>query len=576
MVDRRALVNTSLGEILELPVVDRMLASGVVGGEVAGDTLTLQGAETGSAEVGRIEAESPFELMYSEGNTTPAEQVAMRWRPTFTTIGAYNGGMIQASQDVSYTNAFYIYALLAELGRYRAQISAGFAAFTLFNALPVIENDGNNVNLVQALVLNAAPTHERDSAGTSTTPQSVGVSFSPQSRALVAGAAMNKTAGDKGLVHAPKFSTVAGSSVAFGTTCAVQVQNITFGLFQPGAGTETATAVFGMDVLPLPFGGNITKAAVRSAITPASNAYAFLNTGGAQSDWGGGNHLDCGIVQILADNTSLSLGAAGGDVQINWNGSALEFDPISGDDLRWSFGTNQHTLQSSNFGSGSELLMGFERFAFGQTSAVGNQVGVFVAPARTTQVAGEWADFLLTQSGNLTLDDAMTALNAWVINPISVSAGTGSITGPVNTLNVGGMTTSGIGSNDRSSLRVTGRHWQRGLVQHEPARPAQIVANQAAYAGWGLGNSEREWCIVDSDAARTIQGIDASTQTQDGDTRTFTNDGSFNISFTHQDVAAAAADRIITEDGLTQVVGPDETREFRYDGAFLRWRMRAA
>jgi len=151
------------------------------------------------------------------------------------------------------------------------------------------------------------------------------------------------------------------------------------------------------------------------------------------------------------DNVGIQLGT-GQDVLVNWNGSALEFDPAVGDDWRLTFAAGVHTIQSPNFlGSGAELRFGYDRFAFGQTGIVGNQVGVFVANARSTGVGGEWSDFLLTQAANLTVDHAMGLVAGWTINAPSMTIGTGSVT-DAGALNVGGNVNQG--SVNRFGIRI--------------------------------------------------------------------------------------------------------------------------
>lgn len=431
-----------------------------IGGTAAGDALVLSASS--NAGGGVIEAYHPIRINYAEGNTTPVEQSGIVWEPTFTTTGSYLGQLIRNDADITYTTSFYIYATILDRSFHTSNAAAGFQAFTLFNALPTIRNGTSN-DLVQMLVLNDGGVHERRTSGTSTSPQHITVSGAPQLRTSIAGATMTWTAGATGLAWAPKFSTVAGSTVNMGTLAAVSVQAPAAALFQPSAGVENITNIYGLNFLAHTNTVSGEIAVVRSAMTAAASRYFLRNTGGAQSNFGGGNLFNCGFVQILADNTSLSLGAAGGDVQINWNGSALEYDPLSGDDLRWTFGTNAHTLQSSNFGTSSELRMGFDRFAFGQTSAVGNQVGIFVAPARSTSVAGGWSDFLLTQAANLTVNHAMSQVFGWTINAPSMTIGGGGSVTDAGALLVGGNVNSGT---NRYGLYILSNPSGGGGVNH--------------------------------------------------------------------------------------------------------------
>ena len=213
---------------------------------------------------------------------------------------------------------------------------------------------------------------ERTAAGTSTQASSDGMNFAPQSRSTVSGAIMTRTRASAVRVN-PTFSTVSGSTVNLGTICGTRISPPVVALAQPQLGTENLTAMYGVEMAANVFASSGDKAAVFNLMTDAVDRFCILNTGGARSDFGGGNLLDCGIVQILADNSGLSLGAAGGDVQINWNGSALEFDPLVGDDLRFSFAADSHTIDTASAAATAELLIGHPKFAFGQTSSVGNQ-----------------------------------------------------------------------------------------------------------------------------------------------------------------------------------------------------------
>jgi hypothetical protein len=47
--------------------------------------------------------------------------------------------------------------------------------------------------------------------------------------------------------------------------------------------------------------------------------------------------------------------------------------------------------------------------------------------ARSTQVAGEWTDVLLTAAANLTVDHAMSAVSGWKVNAPAIVLGTGSV-----------------------------------------------------------------------------------------------------------------------------------------------------
>ena len=213
---------------------------------------------------------------------------------------------------------------------------------------------------------------------------------------------------------------------------------------------------------PIPFGGTVPKAAVRSAIVAATNAWFLQNIGTAHSTFNSSHLFDVGIVQHLGDGIlfSNSYGAAGGDLINYWDGTSFVFNPAlaGADDVEFQFTADTRSrfvLTGPNFGTtglgGNEFNLGFDRFSFGQVGSVGNQVGVFVAPTRTTDIAGDWSDFLLTQAGSITVDDAIGTLAGWTINAPSIILGTGSLTDSTALL-VGGN--PGVATGDRTGVRI--------------------------------------------------------------------------------------------------------------------------
>jgi hypothetical protein len=197
-------------------------------------------------------------------------------------------------------------------------------------------------------------------------------------------------------------------------------------------------------------------------------------------------------------------------------------------------------------------------------------------------VGGDWADFLLTQAGNLTVGGlAMGRVSSWVINPVSYAASTGSV-GNADTLTVGGFPTSspGVTITDRQSLFVIGgRSRHASAMQYNPINPAALSSgNNNDWAGLLTGsanNGMRHWARISGDAVTSvITGID-STAAQDGDSFELTNISANTINITNQDAASAAANRIITGTGATYVLAADETVIVRYDATTARWRLLA-
>jgi hypothetical protein len=535
------------------------------------------GANLFDVAVDRMNFNSPLEI----GDVSANDQVAIRYRPTFSPA-AYIGGMISAAADITYTNALFIVATLADNSRYRAGVGPGFAAFTLFNALPIIQNSGN-FNLVQALVLNCGVVHARITSGTSIATQTVGLSFSPQTRASVSGAVMTKSIGDSAVTVNPTYSTVVGSTVNFGTIIGINCRTPAVALFQTGTGTETMTGYIGLNYSSMNFGGNVTKIVVNSALPAATLSFFLNNAGGAQSDFGGGFIVDVGLLQILSDTLGLSLGAAGGDVQILWDGTDLKFDPLVGDNLRMNFSTvssrDTYIWTAQDFGVSqtnyTELALGFDRCTFGEVGAIGNNIFKISAPDRLVAVGGGWADVLLTQAGNLDIDTlTMSDVAAWAVNAISLATATGSIS-DIATFRIGGMTTSFntiTGTRDTAALYHTGRRTARGVDAFEPLSPSALTVSVNDYAP-ATGNSMRQvWRLTTDDLGGVnITGI--ATQ-QGSDTQKIVNIGTVDaITLTHQDAASAAGNRFLFSTAANIVLGANGgSISIWHDATTDRWR----
>lgn len=543
-----------------------------IGGTAAGEELGLRGSS--NANLGLIRASSPIVFDdISAANALSPYSVADTATQVFT--AGFVGGVFNASPNIDFSNALFIWEGMRGAPLIESSVAPGFAAFTLFNALPVLRaGPGAGQNPLQALVLNAGATLENDFTGTKTAVNNLGVSWAPQTRAGVSGAVMTVT-NQTGISCRPTFSTVSGATANLGTIRGLHAQNPAVALFQPQAGVETMTAYYAVDVTAIPFGGTVPKAAVRSALVAATNTFFLQNIGTAHSTFNSSHLFDLGITQHLGDGVlfSSSYGAAGGDVTTYWDGTGFVFDPLSGTTARWDFGTDVLTLVAENFGAGAaEFRFGWDKFAFGQTGSVGNQVGIFVAPARATGVAGGWSDFLLTQAGNLTIDHAMGQVAAWTINPISLTAGAGSISDRVSTLVVGGMTTSGLGGAETEALFVRGRHTMLGVMAPLALDPAALTADVNDYAP-ATGSSMRQWWRLTTDdlGARNITGIAVQ---QVDDLQWVTNVGTVdNIVLQHQNAGSAAANRIISPTGADYTLGPDESAALKYDPTTARWRI---
>lgn len=100
-------------------------------------------------------------------------------------------------------------------------------------------------------------------------------------------------------------------------------------------------------------------------------------------------------------------------------------------------------------------------------------------------------------------------------------------------------------------------------IRFPATTPAQIVANTNDYNP-GAGAFFR----ITTDASRNITGIAAG---GNGDLILLRNAGAFDFVLTNQDVASAAANRIITGTGASVTYAPDETAMLIYDATTARW-----
>lgn len=421
----------------------------LIGGTGAGDDLTLVGT-SGALSGARINMNSPVEF----GPYEPTGALyGFNYAATENFTSGFVGGGLNFSGNISFTNSTFIYESFRGAPTITTNVNPGFAAYTVLQALPRLEaGSGAGHNPLAPLIVNAGPRVNNGFSGTRTTSTIAGMNFAPTVGATLSGAIMNITS-ITGVTVAPKYSTVSGSSINFGTIRGMHVQVPAVGLFQPGAGTESMTAYYGLDVDNIgSFGGTATVAAVRSAITSGTNQYFLLNNGNANSDHGAG-HL------YFDDNAGVAYGRVGIDFDAwtRWVGGtnrlATFFNNNGGSDYFMSTpNQNRYLFDSTGGSTTGEYNFNCAKFSMGaQTGAVGNQVGVFVTGARSTQVGGEWADFLLTQGANLTVDHAMGAVMGWAINSPSITIGTGSVTDTYG-LSIGGSASGG--SVNRAGLRI--------------------------------------------------------------------------------------------------------------------------
>lgn len=540
------------------------------GSTLVNEDLTLSANPVAGVNTGRIQMNSGVEFNSIAATGAP---YAFNYNATESYV-TFIGGGLNMSGNINFTGGTFIYESFRGAPIITSNAAPGFAAYTVLQALPNLQaGSGATHNPLSPLILNAAPRCANGFAGTRTTGSMAGVNWGGVVQTTVSGATMNVTA-VTGLISAPKYSTVAGSTVNFGTVRGVHVQNITPALFAPSAGTELMTAHIGLDVENLSFGAvSNVKAAVRSRMTSHSvNAWFLLNDGNAHSDHGAG-HI------YFDDNAGIAYGQvsnSGFDVWQTWNAAGYfrtYFNSGFNDELRWSNPDEGRILFDNNNGNTSgQYTFNCNKFSFGaQTGANGNSIGQFVSPARATAVNGGWVDMSFSQAGNLTINHAMSDVSAFNIASISLTLGTGSITGYITSFNVG-MTTSGVTGVETSAIRPNGRIHHRGVMETPPLTPGVLGASANNYSPATFNSMRQIWRVASS-LAVNITGIAIPLSNNPADTQWLTNVGSFAITLTHQDAASTASNRFISPTGANYVVGPDESACLWHDPTTDRWRI---
>lgn len=196
---------------------------------------------------------------------------------------------------------------------------------------------------------------------------------------------------------------------------------------------------------------NISGPTTIRGINSAMSSGTFINhTGTAVSTFTAAN------VQFN-DGVGVVLGT-GSDVLLNWNGTAFEWDPAVGDDLRIAFATNVHTVTTSSASVLAQILFGHPKAAFGQITTIGNQKFVFAANAETWSGGGTSIDqVLLTQAGNDTVNTTnVSRFSGWAINAPNITIDAVNRVTTITGLTIAGsMSVSGATVTNKAGLHVT-------------------------------------------------------------------------------------------------------------------------
>lgn len=540
------------------------------GGTAATEVLALRGST--DADLGFVDILSPIRIDVDWSVTSVLDVI--RWDTTIPSSGAAVTGFMRLVPTVTVDSGLFIFSTIFDQGLYLQTVAPGFAVHTLFLGQPRLQTTTAAVQPNQVFILAAQPQVENNGAGIlGTAVANVdGMTFTPQLIARFAGdtlSIINMTAA----LCSPAFSTVAGSTVSFGTIRGLDCRQPAVGLFQPGLGVELMTAYIGLDFAAMTFGGNVTKSVVRSFLASASNARFLDNRGTAESDFGAGDiHLD--------DNTGLKFGTgvANPDIFLFWDTAtnSFRFSPF--------FGTGGNPLDFTGTAADEWILggpglgdigLGFDvnAIVFGTALPTPNALNTFVLFAapnlRQVQFAGEYSDVRWTAGGSIDVNGlAVTDLQAFKIDAPAVILNGGTI---ADFSNVFIDSMPSFPTTRRQALRVLGRTRGDGLQCHNEATLAQLTANvvQLTLPANNLG---RFVLLEDADALGpwTIQGI---LNVQVGDCFYIINTGANAFLLGHQDGAAAAIDRIISPTGAAITLGQDEMAKLWYDPVATRWRI---
>lgn len=423
----------------------------IIGDTAAGGELTLRG--TSNANLGFINMNSP--VKFGAYGANPSAAYGFDYSAIENLTSPFVGGGLNFSGNITFSNPTFIYESFRGAPTINTATNLGFAAYTVLQALPRFNaGAGAGHNPLAPLIVNCSPTVANSFSGTRTTSSIQGVYFVPTVLGGVSGAVMNITE-IVGLNVAPKWNTVSGSTVNFGTVYGLKVASPAVSLFGGSAGTERMAAYYGVNVANPQINngfGTMPCAALRSTILVGTNRHFLLNAGTAPSDMGAAH-------MYFDDNFGVAYGGAGignFDYWDSWNaagGYQRKFFNSTASALRWSSPANNRFLFDNDGGNASgEYNINCYKFSLGaQTGNNGNQIGAFVAGARATTLAGEWADFINTSAANLTVDHALTLAVGWSVNAPSLTLGTGSVTN-AGALSVGGNVTQG--SVNRFGLRI--------------------------------------------------------------------------------------------------------------------------
>jgi len=290
------------------------------GGTAASDELTLRG--TSNANLGLVNVDSPMILGAIEA---AAALSTFNVSATAASIisGFYAGGAFMIAPVIDLQTGFFSWSGFEISPEITSNAAISFATFRLIQATPhLIGTSDPSGNPMGCEIINGAPLYEQPTAASRSILFSRGLRWGPNLQATISGATLgggNQT----GLENNPSATAVSGATVNIGNVRAVWCRNVG----GSGSGTRTLGVYIGLDFDDIAYGGDVTKAVVRSALTPASSAYFLLNTGGAQSDFGDAEILNIGRANVSG---AINLDAdTPAQIVANTNNYAIGTPPVA-------------------------------------------------------------------------------------------------------------------------------------------------------------------------------------------------------------------------------------------------------
>ena len=293
-----------------------------IGGTASNQELALRG--TSNANLGAIRCQSP--ILFDDTLLSNATQYFIDATPTQVTTAAFVGGGLSLSPSITFGHSTAIWEGFRVGAILESSVNLGFSAMTLMQALPRSRSAVAGRNPIAITILNGGPLHEYTGGSGSVNAVTIGVNWSPQIRASTSGGTINWTEATC-LKVAPKWATQAGTVINMGTVRGMRGSPPGPALFSPSAGTEIVEGYVLLDMDAFVFPTTNDAVVIRSAMTDAADRFLIQNNGGARSDFGGGDLLDVGVVELLGDTTAEAiLLGAGGDARIYFDGTDLVVD----------------------------------------------------------------------------------------------------------------------------------------------------------------------------------------------------------------------------------------------------------